>query len=138
VGAVRPALESRLNSSARELETGTYRLVWTQSVSRLRWISTKLTLIMGVTAAGILGLSLLAVWAFRPLIPILGNRLRGAWFDVQGFVPAAYVIFALVLGTSIGAVWRRTIPAMAATMVGYAAVRLPLHNLRQRVLPGWA
>ena len=79
---------------ARELETGTYRLVWTQSVSRLRWISTKLALVLGATAPPPLARSLLAVWAFQPLIPVLGNRFRGGWFDVQGIVPASYMLFA--------------------------------------------
>src|SRR5207244_13207985 len=119
---------------AREIETGTHRLVWTQSVSRRRWIATKLALVLGVSAIATLGLSLLAVWAFQPLIPVLGNRFRGGWFDVQGIIPAAYMLFALALGTCLGAVWRRTIPAMAATIVGYAAVRLPVHNFRPHLL----
>ena len=119
---------------AKEIETGTYRLVWTQSVSRVRWISTKLALILATTATAILGVSLLAVWAFRPLIPVLGNRFRGGWFDVQGIVPAAYMLFAMALGTFTGAVWRRTVPAMATTMVGFAAARIPVHTLRRNLL----
>ena len=119
---------------ARELETGTYRLVWTQSISRLRWISTKLALVLGVTAAATVALGLLAVWAFQPLIPVLGNRFRGGWFDVQGIVPAAYMLFALALGACMGAIWRKTIPAMATTIVGFAAVRIPVHNLRRHLI----
>jgi hypothetical protein len=119
---------------AREIETGTYRLAWTQSVSRLRWITTKLTLVLGAAAVATLGVSLLAVWAFQPLIPVVGNRFRGGWFDVQGFVPASYMLFALALGTCVGAVWRRSIPAMATTIVGYAVVRIPVHTLRRHLL----
>ncbi len=119
---------------AREIETGTYRLVWTQSVSRLRWISTKLALVLGATATATVALSLLAVWAFQPLIPVLGNRFRGGWFDVQGIVPAAYMLFALALGSCMGAVWRKTIPAMATTIVGFAAVRIPVHALRRYLI----
>jgi hypothetical protein len=119
---------------AREFETGTYRLVWTQSVSRLRWITTKLVLVLGATAAATIALSLLAVWAFQPLIPVLGNRFRGGWFDVQGIVPAAYMLFALALGTCMGAIWRKTIPAMATTIVGFAAVRIPIHNIRRHLI----
>ena len=119
---------------AREIETGTYRLVWTQSISRLRWISTKLALVLGVTAAATLAVSMLAVWAFQPLIPVLGNRFRGGWFDVQGIVPAAYMLFALALGACMGAIWRKTIPAMATTIVGFAAVRIPVHNLRRHLI----
>jgi hypothetical protein len=119
---------------AREIETGTYRLVWTQSVSRLRWISTKLALVLGATATATIALSLLTVWAFQPLIPVLGNRFRGGWFDVQGIVPAAYMLFALALGSCMGAVWRKTIPAMATTIVGFAAARIPIHNLRRHLI----
>jgi hypothetical protein len=120
---------------AREIETGTYRLVWTQSVSRLRWISTKLALVLVVTVTATLAVSLLAVWAFQPLLPVvLGNRFRGGWFDVQGIVPAAYMLFALALGACMGAVWRKTIPAMATTIVGYAAVRIPVHTFRRHLL----
>lgn len=116
---------------AREIETGTYRLVWTQSVSRLRWICTKIGLIFSAATAATLAISLLAVWAFQPLIPVLGNRFRGGWFDVQGIVPAAYMLMAMALGSCLGAAWRRTIPAMATTIVGYAAVRIPIHILRR-------
>jgi hypothetical protein len=119
---------------AREIETGTYRLAWTQSVSRLRWISTKLALVLGVAAIATLALGVLATWAFQPLIPVIGNRFRGGWFDVQGVVPAAYMLFALALGACVGAMWRRTIPAMATTIVGFAAVRIPIHNLRRHLL----
>jgi hypothetical protein len=119
---------------AREIETGTCRLVWTQSVSRLRWTSTKLALVLGATATATVALGLLAVWAFQPLIPVLGNRFRGGWFDVQGIVPAAYMLFALALGACMGAVWRKTIPAMATTIVGFAAVRIPIHNVRRHLI----
>ncbi len=119
---------------ARELETGTHRLVWTQSVSRRRWIGTKLALILGVTAAATLGLGLLAGWAFEPLIPVLGNRFRGGWFDVQGIIPTAYMLFALALGACMGALWRRTIPAMATTLVGFAVARIPIHTLRPHLV----
>ncbi len=116
---------------AREIESGTLRLAWTQSVSRLHWISTKLACILGAAATATVALSMLAVWAFEPLIPVLGNRFRGGWFDAQGIVPAAYMVFALALGICMGAIWRKTIPAMAVTLVGFAAVRIPIHNLRR-------
>jgi hypothetical protein len=34
----------------------------------------------------------------------------------------------------MGAVWRKTIPAMATTIVGYAAVRIPLHIIRRDLI----
>ena len=34
----------------------------------------------------------------------------------------------------MGAVWRKTIPAMATTIVGFAVVRIPIHNLRRHLI----
>ena len=38
---------------ARELETGTFRLAWTQSVTRTRWFAIKLT-VVGASAVVVL------------------------------------------------------------------------------------
>src|SRR5436189_131534 len=38
---------------ARELETGTHRLAFNQSITRTRWLATKLTIIGGATAASV-------------------------------------------------------------------------------------
>ena len=47
---------------ARELEAGTHRLIWNQSVTRTRWLVTKLLLI-GVAVAAVTGaLGLLLSW----------------------------------------------------------------------------
>src|SRR5579864_1398118 len=44
---------------ARELEQGTYRLAWTQSITRTRWITTKLTAILLATTASAAALTAL-------------------------------------------------------------------------------
>ena len=51
---------------ARELETGTHRLAWNQSVTRTRWLATKLAIVGAATAATV-GLLSWAVtsWAHR-------------------------------------------------------------------------
>ncbi len=51
---------------ARELETGTFRLAWNQSVSRARWTAVKLGLIgfAAVATAGLLSL-MIGWWAAR-------------------------------------------------------------------------
>ena len=52
---------------ARELETGTYRLAWTQSVTRTRWLAVKLTL-MGLAAMAVTeALSLIQAWWAAPI-----------------------------------------------------------------------
>ncbi|MDP9240104.1 MAG: ABC transporter permease [Actinomycetota bacterium] len=120
---------------AREIEAGTHRVAWTQTVTRLRWVSTKLALLLGVTAVAAVGLGALCTWAFAPLIPVFGQRLSGNWFDIGGLVPAAYVLFAVALGALLGAVTRRVIPAMAATLAGFAVMRVYFHGTRRSLVP---
>ena len=52
---------------ARELEAGTYRLAWTQSVSRRRWLASKLTLTVGAAAFALGAASLAVTWWSAPL-----------------------------------------------------------------------
>ena len=120
---------------SREYEAGTHRLAWTQSISPLRWLATKLVLIFAVLAAAALGLGLLSTWTVRPLVEAFGGRYNSTWYDTQGIVPAACMLFALSVGVAASALFRRTIPAMALTLVGYAAARIPVHFFRMHFAP---
>ena len=120
---------------SREYETGTQRLAWTQSVSRVRWLSTKLAIILGASAIAAVALGLITTWALSPVSPAFGTRLGSGWFEIQGVVPVAYVLFALAAGVAASAIARRTVPAMAVTLVVYALVRFPVHYLRKVLLP---
>ncbi len=44
-------------------------------------------------------------------------------FDQRDLVPVGYALFAFALGVVVGAVLRRTLPAMAATLAGFVLVR---------------
>ena len=108
---------------ARELESGTFRLAWTQSISRARWALCKLGL-LGLTGMAVAGLcSLLVSWWASPLDLAVGNG-PFAHFDVRGVVPVAYAAFAFSLGVAAGAVIRRTVAAMGTTLVLFAGVRV--------------
>ena len=108
---------------ARELETGTFRLAWTQSVSRARWLVVKFALV-GVAASVIAGgLSLMAAWWANPIDIVNANRFSPANFGMLGIVPFGYALFAFALGATAGLLFRRTLPAMATTLAGYVAVR---------------
>lgn len=120
---------------SREYEAGTHRLAWTQSVSPLRWITTKITLTFTVVAIAALTLGLLATWALDPLNAAFGGRFNSTWYDVQGVVPLACMLFALAVGVAASALIRRTIPAMAVTLVVYAAARIPIHWIRWHFAP---
>jgi hypothetical protein len=109
---------------ARELETGTFRLALTQSVTRQRWLAVKLVL-LGLASMAVAGLlSLILTWWFSPIDRVQLNRLTPAMFGVRGVVPIGYAAFAFALGVTAGVLIRRTIPAMAATIVVFTGARL--------------
>jgi hypothetical protein len=107
---------------AREFETGTFRLAWTQSVSRQRWLITKLAmgLIATVLVAGILTLAV--TWWSRGFDILSANQYGN--FDERDIVPIGYAAFAFTLGALVGAITRRLLPAMAVSLAGFVAVRL--------------
>jgi hypothetical protein len=112
---------------ARELENHTFRLVWTQSVSRTRWLAYKLGLIgaASVAAAGLL--SLMVTWwssPFDTFARMNASPFSPSYFDHRDLVPIGYAAFAFALGVTFGALMRRTLPAMAATFVAFIGVRL--------------
>src|SRR5205807_3320118 len=109
---------------ARELEQGTHRLVWTQSVGRLRWLSAKLGFVLGATLLLAGAYAALATWWLAPLMTSTGDRFQPGIFDEQGLVPGAYAFFAVALGVAAGAIVRRTLPAMAVTLVGFLTMRV--------------
>lgn len=105
---------------ARELESGTYRLAWTQSVTRQRWLLVTVA-VVGLTALAVAGLaSWLVSWWYAPDDAALMNRLDPIVFSTHGIVAVGYAGFAFALGVATGALARRTLPAMAVTLVGFA------------------
>lgn len=112
---------------AREFEQGTWRLAFTQSVSRTRWLVTKLALVgAGAVVAAIAFGSLLSWW--RGPIDALNGRLKSSAFIVAWPSLGAATLFAFALGVFAGALLRRTIAAMGATLAVYAAVRIPVEE----------
>jgi hypothetical protein len=107
---------------AHELEAGTQRLAWTQSVTRLRWLAVKLGLagLASMAAAGLL--SLMVTWWSSPFDRLGAGRMDPAVFSQRGIVPVGYGAFAFALGVTAGMLIRRTVPAMAVTLAVFAAV----------------
>lgn len=120
---------------ARELESGTYRLAWTQEVTRERWVFTKLLVVGGASMVAAELMSVMLTWWSSPYDTLNANRFSSSVFDSQYIVPLGYAAFAFALGVAAGVVWRRTVPAMATTLVAFIAVRLPFsHFIRPRLL----
>jgi hypothetical protein len=107
---------------AHEVEAGTHRLAWTQSVTRLRWLAVKLGLagLASMAAAGLL--SLMVTWWSSPLDRAGADWLTPSVFGERGIVPVGYAALAFALGVTAGLLIRHTVPAMAATLAVFAAV----------------
>jgi ABC-2 family transporter protein len=117
---------------AGELESGSFRLAWTQDVSRARWLASRLA-VTGLAAMAVAGLvSWLVTWWAGPL-DRAGLDQFGS-FDSRGIVPVGYAAFAFTLGVLLGALLRRAVPAMAATLVVFTAARLAFRLLARPVL----
>jgi hypothetical protein len=119
---------------ARELESGTYRLAWTQSVTRTRWLAVK---IGSITVAGAVGCGLLSLMLMRwSSASVNQGRLQPAMFAERGIVPIGYAVFALAVGVVAGLLIRRTVPAMAATLLVFLGTRMAVQfGLRPHLVP---
>lgn len=117
-----------------ELESGTFRFAWTQSVTRRRWIAGKLGLAAAAGLAFALALTLLETWWRTPFVHLEG-RLTPQAYDSEGTVVFGYVLFALGLGAALGTLWRRAVPALLSSFGIYVAARIFVDTwLRQRFL----
>jgi hypothetical protein len=105
-----------------DFEQGTYRLVWTQSVTRGRWLAVKLG--VGLAAAAIVSAALVALWTWwRGPFDALQGRFDANAFDFEGTVPVAYAVFAFALCLAVGAILRRAIPTVGIALVGFLVAR---------------
>lgn len=118
----------------REFEAGTFRLAWTQSVSRNHWLVVKVGTV-GLAAMVVAGLlSAMLTWWSGPVykaaqyaVPGSGlstNRLVPLLFGVNGIAPIGYAAFAFAVGLAAGVLLRRTVPAMAITLAVFAGVQV--------------
>ncbi|MEU6991719.1 ABC transporter permease [Streptomyces sp. NPDC046465] len=125
---------------ARELESGVYKVSWTQSVSPARWLASKLT-----TAAAC------AVGATLFLMAVLklgasqanGGRWQLNWadrgvYEATGPALAAYGLLAVAVGAAVGLLVRRTLFAVSLTTAITGAVILLMGQVRWHLFPARA
>ena len=110
---------------AREIEAGTHRFLWTQSVTRRRWfVTVTAAAIVLAAVAGTVYAVIAGLW-LDTTNTVTDERL-GRLYDLQGIIPAAAGIFAVATGIASGVLLRRTLPAMAATIAIFIVVRLTI------------
>ena len=130
---------------SRDLERGTNRLVWTQSITRLRWSVTKLLSILGI---GVVAAALIAsvggrasvingvqpyrfeqsvsYFAVATSVPI--NPFQN--FDFEGPAFVGYVLFAIAIAAFVGTLSRRILVGMFGGLLLFGVVRLGVYELR--------
>ncbi|MBB4906577.1 transporter [Actinophytocola algeriensis] len=128
----------------RELETGTHNVVWNQSITRKRWLTTKMGIGALAAMAAAALLSTAVSWWAGPIDAMAVadpgsselTRMAPVVFAARGIVPIGYAAFAFVLGVAVGILLRRTVAAMAVTLAVFAAVIIAVPFLvRPYVLP---
>ena len=131
---------------AREIETGTFRVAWNQSVSRNRWLAVRVTMVGLAAMAGAGLLSLMLNWWVEPVYKatrfappdssLSYGRLSPLLFGTGGIAPMGYAAFAFAFGVAAGVLFKRTLPAMAVTLVGVGFVLLAWPNwVRPHLIP---
>jgi hypothetical protein len=118
---------------AREIESGTFPLVWTQSVTRTRWLVIKLV-VVGLSSMLVVSLLSLIVTSWARPLDQAGAAVYGT-FGSRDLAPIGYAVFTFALGVAVGMLIRRTVPAMAVTLFVFVVVRVTTtFGIRPRII----
>ncbi|MET9656887.1 hypothetical protein [Streptomyces sp. NPDC006510] len=122
---------------ARELESGTYKLAWAQSVTPVRWLTAKLAVPTVVTLASVSVLSAACAWAQDRADRAHQGQVwhERTVYGSMGTVPVGYALCMLALGALVGLVLRRTLTAMVVTVIGYGALVVAFDSVRNTLWP---
>ncbi|MFG2982286.1 transporter [Streptomyces sp. NPDC048258] len=129
----------------REMETGTFKLALTQGVSGRRWFAARFGLAALFAVIAAVQIGALVAWWWSPV----SNTLDGLyWYDAYiynatGPASVACALFGLAVGTAVGLLVRRTLPAMAVTFAAIGTATVLTRFLRSswidpesRITPG--
>ena len=127
---------------AREIERGTHRLAWTQSVTRGCWLTGHTIVVLGMSLVASAGTQLVLNHVLSPVLDASDvtafgqGRMTPIMFDAVGIVPVAYTLFAAALGIACGVLLRRTLGAMVLVLVLFVSVRVAIgHFVRPNYVP---
>ncbi|MFF7645359.1 hypothetical protein [Streptomyces canus] len=120
----------------RELESGTARLAWSQSVSPARWLTAKLALPAGALVLG--GAVFVPVyrWAWSAHRDLMGDDLLfNDVFAAHGPLAVSYGLCALTVGALTGLLLGRPLPALAISVAATTLLNRTLEQRRPDPLP---
>jgi ABC-type transport system involved in multi-copper enzyme maturation permease subunit len=113
---------------AREYGGGTNNLVWTQGISRRKWLTVKLIWILLSATLFLAAFAGLVTWWSAAPNALKLNRFAPILFSTQNIVPVAYGLFAIAAGILFGAWFRKTMIAAVLVLVlyiGLAVIAIP-------------
>ena len=129
---------------SRELDTGTFRFAWTQGAGRTRWALSTLVLPALLLTAVTGAFTALFWWYFRPFLADgQVSEFLPLAFALLGVAFAAWTLFSYALAAFTGTFFRRTVPAMAVTLIVYivlaigTATAIRPHYASPVSEPGW-
>ncbi|PVE06622.1 ABC transporter permease subunit [Streptomyces scopuliridis] len=122
---------------ARELESGTYKLAWTQSVPPARWLASKLAVSAAVTVVSTALLVITFRWtrSYVRFDWVFPRSWNDGGYPALGPTAVAYVLLAVALGALVGMLARRTVVAMAAGVLATGAVMAVFDVVRPFLWP---
>ncbi|GAA1170191.1 ABC-type transport system involved in multi-copper enzyme maturation permease subunit [Kitasatospora gansuensis] len=117
---------------AQELERGTHRLVWVQSVTPTRWLAARIGVPMVAVTLTTGALALLSSWVWWTDIvhspALFDPPFQGFTYPVLGPALLTWSLFSFALGLAVGLWRRRTVSAILLTgllgLVGMGVMRL--------------
>ncbi|MEU4029618.1 ABC transporter permease [Streptomyces anulatus] len=124
---------------ARELESGTFRLAWAQSVSPAHWLAARLAVPAALAVVGLTALIAVyrwGLWAFRGYPhSYLTRPYDSGIFPGTGPAVLGYALLAVAVGALCAVLVRRTLAAVSLTVVVLGAVGLALATWRYLLWP---
>ncbi|MFD4797915.1 ABC transporter permease [Streptomyces anulatus] len=124
---------------ARELESGTFRPAWTQSVSPAHWLAARLAVPAALAVIGLTALIAVyrwGLWAFRGYPhSYLTRPYDSGIFPGTGPAVLGYALLAVAVGALCAVLVRRALVAVSLTVVVLGAVGLTLATWRYLLWP---
>ncbi|WP_405686371.1 hypothetical protein OG204_20605 [Streptomyces sp. NBC_01387] len=123
----------------RTLERGSYQLLWTQSVTPVRWLVAQFVVPASALTAG--SAVLIGCYRFGRARVIAEETDAFTWYDgavfpTLGPVTVAYTLLALAVGALVGLLLRREVAAMAVTLAIAAGFLVVGARVRGLLWPG--
>jgi hypothetical protein len=102
-----------------ELERGTWRLAWTQTVPRTRWLAVKLGLVTGGLIVFGAAVTALMTWFHAPLDQVTSSKVQPGLANAEGLTFTASLLCAFGLAVLAGLLLRNVIAAMVAAYIAW-------------------